>query len=56
MIQINFCNAYHNFQNEILFQYSKISCNIKVNFDKISDNLSVSFWKIFLILEDLSFQ
>ena len=58
MLQINFCimhfNAFQGFQNEILFQHSKISYNIKVNFGELFDILRV-FWTFFLMLEGLLF-
>jgi hypothetical protein len=36
-------NAFQDFQNEILFQYSKIFYNIKVNFGELLDILRVIF-------------
>ena len=36
-------SAFQDFQNEILFQYSKISYNNKVNFCELSDILRVIF-------------
>ena len=44
-------SAFQDFQNEILFQYSKISYNKKVNFCELSDILRVTFWTFFLMLE-----
>ena len=41
-------NAFQDFQNEILFQYSKFSHNIKVNFGELSDILRFIFLNIFL--------
>ena len=48
MLQINFCSAFQDFQNQILFQYSKSSYNIKVNFGELSDILRFIFLNIFL--------
>ena len=41
-------SAFQDFKNEILFQYSKVSYNNKVNFCELSDILRVIFLDIFL--------
>ena len=41
-------SAFQDFQNEILFQYSKISYNNKVNFCELSDIFKSYFLNIFL--------
>ena len=41
-------SAFQYFQNQILFQYSKLSYNIKVNFGELSDILRFIFLNIFL--------
>ena len=51
MLWINFHNAFQDFENDIPFQYSKFSYNVKVNFSELSD----IFWTFFLLLEDLLF-
>ena len=41
-------SAFQDFPNQILFQYSKLSYNIKVNFCELSDILRFIFLNIFL--------
>ena len=41
-------SAFQDFQNEIIFQYSKISYNNKVNFCELSDIFKSYFLNIFL--------
>ena len=41
-------SAFQDFQNEIVFQYSKISYNNKVNFCELSDIFKSYFLNIFL--------
>ena len=48
MLQIKFCNAFQDFEDEILFQYSKFSYNVEVNFGELSDILRFIFWTFFL--------
>ena len=51
LLQINFSlhfSLFQDFQNQILFQYSKLSYNIKVNFSELSDILRFIFFNIFL--------
>ena len=51
MLQINFSlhfSLFQDFQKQILFQYSKLSYNIKVNFGELSDILRFIFLNIFL--------
>ena len=43
MLQIKIYNAFQDFQKDFLFQYPKISYNIKMNFGKLSDILRVVF-------------
>ena len=48
-------SAFQDFQNEILFQYSKISYNNKVNFCELSDIFKSYFLNIFLDVGGPSF-
>ena len=41
-------SAFQDFQNQILFQYSKLSYNIKVNSGELSDVLRFIFLNVFL--------
>ena len=42
-------SAFQDFQNQILFQYSELSYNIKVNFGELSDILRFIFFNIFFV-------